>query len=81
MQQKNKEIREIMVEEMIMKDKIIEVMRKGPLTIPEIAEAINKPTDQVVFWIMGMRKYGFITETEEITDDNYYKYELIEKED
>ena len=81
MQQKIKEIREIMAEEMIMRDKIIKVMQKGPLTILEIAEAINKPTDQVIFWIMGMRKYGFITETEQITEDDYYKYKLIEKED
>ena len=81
MQQKIKEIREIMAEEMIMRDKIIKVMQKEPMTIPEIAEAINKPTDQVMFWIMGMRKYGFITETEQITEDDYYKYKLIEKED
>ena len=81
MQQKIKEIREIMAEEMIMRDKIIKVMQKGPLTILEIAEVINKPTDQVMFWIMGMRKYGFIIETEQITEDDYYKYKLIEKED
>jgi len=81
MQQKNKEIQEIMIEEIVMRDRITEVMQKGPATIPEVAKAINKPTDQVMFWIMAMRKYGFIAETEQVTEDDYYKYELIEKED
>ena len=74
-------IREIMIEEMVIRDRIIEFMKKGTATVPEIADAINKPTDQVMFWIMAMRKYGIITETEQVTDDDYYKYELIEKED
>ena len=81
MQQNIKGIREIMIEEIIMRDKIIGFMQKGPMTIPEIAKALNKPADQVMFWVMAMRKYGLIAETEQVTDDDYYKYELIEKED
>jgi len=81
MEQENKELREILTDEIIMRDKIIEIMQKGPATIPEIAKATNKPTYQVMFWMMAMRKYGFIAETEQVTEDDYYKYELIEKED
>lgn len=81
MEQENKELQEILIEEIIMRDEIIEIMQKGPVTIPEIAKATNKPTGQVMFWMMAMRKYGFIAETEQVTEDDYYKYELIEKED
>ena len=32
------------------------------MTIPEIAAAIDAPTHEVVFWVMGMRRYGWLAE-------------------
>jgi len=32
-----------------------------------------------MYWIMALRKYGFIEETDEVTDDGYYKYKLVER--
>lgn len=73
-----RDVREVMREEMVMRDRIIEVMRDGPKTVPEVAQALKRPSDEVVYWIMDMRKYGLIAETEELTEEGYYKYRLVE---
>ncbi len=41
----------------------------GPLTVPEIAAAIGSPTHEVLFWVMGMRRYGTVVEVREPSDD------------
>jgi predicted transcriptional regulator len=69
-----RDLREVIREEMLMRDKIIGVLKDGPRTIPEIAQALGRPSYEVMYWVMGMRKYGYVTETGEITDEGYHKY-------
>ncbi len=69
-----REIREIIREEPVMHPRILEALRSGPLTVPEIAEAIGCPSDEVLFWVMGMRRYGKIREVKEPTVDGYFRY-------
>ena len=49
--------------------------------MPDIAEAIGKPTHEVVLWVMGMRKYGYVAETKETDDDGFYFYAAVVRED
>lgn len=58
------------------KDKIAAVMESGPKSIPEVAKAINLPLAVVTYNIMSLRKFGFIAETDEPNDDDYYLYDL-----
>ena len=76
-----RDIREIIRDEMVMRDRIIEIMKrnKGPMTVPEVAEKLGYPSDEVMYWMMGMRKYGYIEETKDITEDGYFRYELTDK--
>ena len=74
-----RDAREVVREEMMMQGRIIDVMTEGPKTIPEIAEALGSATQEVMYWVMGMRKYNYVTETEEATDEGYYMYTLTEK--
>lgn len=74
-----RDVREIVREEMLMRDKIINILQGGPKTVPEIAEALKCPPHEVMFWVMGMRKYGQVTEAE-LTDEGYYKYTAVAKE-
>ncbi len=74
-----KDKREVIREEMAMRGKITEILRDGPKTVPEVAQALGRPTEEVMFWMMAMRKYALIEETEEITEDGYYKYRLKEE--
>ena len=69
-----REIREIIREEPVMHPRILEALNAGPLTVPEIAQAIGCPADEVLFWVMGMRRYGKIREVKEPTDDGYFRY-------
>ena len=49
-----------------MRGRILEALREDPRTVPEIAEAIGCPTHEVVFWVMGMRRYGWLSEVKGI---------------
>jgi hypothetical protein len=76
----NRDVREIIRDEHLMRRRILEALESGPLTIPEIAEAIGKPAHEVVFWVMGMRKYGHVAEIKEATDEGFYQYQALERE-
>jgi hypothetical protein len=76
-----RDVREIVRDEHLMRRHILKALEAGPLTIPEIAEAIDKPAHEVVFWVMGMRKYGHVAETKETNDDGFYFYAAVTKED
>ena len=48
--------------------------------MPEIAAALERPTHEVMFWVMGLRKYGWLAENKEVNDDGYFRYEAVERE-
>jgi hypothetical protein len=72
--------REIIREEMAMHATILEVLKDGALTVPQLAERIGRPSDEVVFWVMGMRRYGHLIESAEADDDGYFSYASTRKE-
>jgi predicted transcriptional regulator len=76
----NRDVREIIRDEHVMRPRILKVLADGPKTIPEIAGALGCPSHEVVFWVMGMRKYGFVAEIKEVTDEGYYQYQAVVKE-
>lgn len=75
-----RDLREVIRDEMVMKDKILAILKDGPRTVPEISEAMGCPSHEVMFWVMGMRKYGFVSETGEVTDEGYHKYQAAARE-
>ena len=68
--------REVIREEPVMRVRILAALRDGPLTVPEIAAAIGSPTHETVFWVMGMRRYGWLAEIKGATVDGYFQYEV-----
>ncbi|MFI5261626.1 MAG: MarR family transcriptional regulator [Candidatus Limnocylindrales bacterium] len=75
----NRDLREIVREEPVMRPRILAELRDGPRTVPEIATAIACPTHEVVLWVMGMRRYGYVREVKGATDGGYFRYETTEK--
>ena len=73
--------REIIRDEQFMRGRILKVLESGPQTIPQIAEAVGKPSNEVVFWVMGMRKYGWVAEIKEVDDDGYFTYQSVPREE
>ena len=72
---RNRDPREVIREEPVMRPRILAALSAGPRTVPEIAEAIGAPTYEVVFWVMGMRRYGWLAEIKGNTVDGYFQYE------
>ncbi|MHB8985826.1 MAG: MarR family transcriptional regulator, partial [Eubacteriales bacterium] len=60
-----RDLREVIREEMLMRDKIVGILKNGPRTVPEIAQDLGYPSYEVMYWVMGMRKYGYVSETGE----------------
>ena len=75
-----RDLREVIRDEHLMRGRILQALESGPLTIPEIAEAIGKPTQEAVFWVMGMRKYGYVAEIKEANDEGFYLYQTVQRE-
>jgi hypothetical protein len=77
----NRDVREVIRDEHLMRGRILRLLRDGPLTIPEIAAGLARPTFEVTFWVMGMRKYGYVAEIKEATDEGYFQYQAIERDE
>ena len=77
----DRDTREIIRDEHLMTRRVLEALESGPCTIPQIAEAIGRPTHEVMFWVMGMRKYGHVVEGREADDEGFFLYEAVTKEE
>ena len=76
----NRSVREIVRDEQVMRRRILAALEDGPLTVPEIATAVQRPSHEVMFWVMGLRKYGWLAEIKEVTDEGYFRYQVVERE-
>ncbi len=70
--------REVIREEPLMHRPILDALAAGPLTVPEIADAIGRPAHETLYWVMGMRRYRKLVELPEPTDEGYFRYEVRE---
>ena len=58
------------------KKMILESLKEEPKTVPEIADEINIPVDEVTFCLMSLRKFGNV-EVDDIDDmDEFFYYKL-----
>jgi len=69
-----REPREVIREELLMHAPILAAVADGPMTVPQIAESVDAPAHEVVYWVMGMRRYGLLVESKEADDDGYFSY-------
>jgi predicted transcriptional regulator len=76
-----RDLNEILRDEMFMQDKIKSLLQAGPKTISEIATELGYPSNEVMIWVMSMRRYGIITEIPKERVDDYYRYRLHNEED
>jgi predicted Rossmann fold nucleotide-binding protein DprA/Smf involved in DNA uptake len=75
-----RDTREVIRDEHVMRPVILAALAAGPLTVPQIAEAIDQPVREVVFWVMGMRKYGHVVDAE-ADEDGDLLYRAVEAHD
>ncbi len=67
---------DVMREEGLARRRIAAVLAGGPRTIPEIAEALGRPSHEVTLWVMALRRYGVLEELPKPKADDYYTYRL-----
>lgn len=56
--------------------KILQALGSGQLSVPEIAGQTKIPVQEVTYRLMSLRKYGYVKDTNEINEDDYYEYAL-----
>lgn len=61
----------------VIRRKILAALKKEPMTVPELARAVELPTHEVFWHVVGMKKYGKVAESEQV--DGYFKYELVDQ--
>ena len=58
------------------KKQILDALKDQDLTVMQLTEKLNMPSDEVVYYLMSLVKYGFV-KTGDIDDmDEYYTYKL-----
>ena len=72
-----RDVREVIRDEPLIRGRLLELLAEGPLTVPELAAAGGFPEDEVTAWIMGLRKYGWVSE--QGTDGDYFRYARVER--
>ncbi len=76
----HRDVREIIRDEHLIRARILAALEEGPQTVPQLAEALGKPTHEIVFWVMGMRKYGYVAEIKEATEEGYFLYRAVPRD-
>ena len=61
----------------VTRKRITEALQNEPKTVPELAHEIDQPSHEVLWHVMGMKKYGKVIEAEQV--DGYFKYQLIDE--
>ena len=73
-QTKERDLAEVLRDEMVMHGRIQDLLREEPRTIPELADALGSPEWEVMIWVMAMIRYGLLTELPKARGDDYFQY-------
>lgn len=57
--------------------KLSEALSESPKTVPELAKETGIPTEQVLWRLTSMKKYGKVAEGDQ--DGDYFKYALLKE--
>jgi predicted Rossmann fold nucleotide-binding protein DprA/Smf involved in DNA uptake len=57
--------------------KISTELSQGPRTVPDLARSVGLPTDETLWYLMALKKYGKVAEGAKRRGESYYPYELI----
>ena len=76
-----RDLGEVLRDEMVMHDKIEALLREGDKTVPELAEGLGYPAHEVMYWLMGMRRFSNVEEVGRADEDGYFKYTLVSEKE
>jgi predicted ArsR family transcriptional regulator len=71
--------RETARQEFAVRRRLLALLReRGPLTVPEIAGALDLPPADILWWLMGLVRYNQVKAGEKADDEGYYRYAISE---
>ncbi|MGP8248055.1 MAG: MarR family transcriptional regulator [Bryobacteraceae bacterium] len=70
--------REVLRDAFPMRDRIADLLREGPQTVPGLAAALRAPTHEVLLWLAAMLRYGVVEAKGKANQEGYYSYALKE---
>lgn len=70
-----RDLSEVLRDGMANSQRILEELRRGPKTIPELAEVLRAPPREVLLWVMALRRYGRVSDLPKAPTDEYYRYQ------
>jgi hypothetical protein len=76
-----RDIQEVVHDEMIMKDRIATLLKDGPHTIVELAASLGYPSHEVTIWLFAMQRYGAVEAVGKPDVDGYFRYGLVKRQD
>jgi predicted Rossmann fold nucleotide-binding protein DprA/Smf involved in DNA uptake len=72
-----RDLREVVRDEPLMRDRLLALLADGPLTVSELAAAAGLPEPEVMVWVMGMRKYGQVVDEKGPGPTFEYRYSAV----
>ncbi len=73
----SREIREVIRDEPLMRDRLLALLAGGPLTVSELATAADLPAEEVMVWMMGLRRFGLVAEEKATARATEYRYAAV----
>lgn len=62
-------------DEMWLQRKILALLdQKGPQTVTEISQALQWPCDEIMMYVMAMRRYDLVEEVPKKRREKYFRY-------
>ena len=61
----------------VIRRRITKALQGEPMTVPELADHLDVPSSEVLWYVMGMKKYGKVIEAEQA--GSYFKYRLADE--
>jgi len=72
-----RDIREVIRDEPLMSDRLLALLADGPKTVAELAATADLPAEEVMVWVMGLRKYGHVVEEKGSGRAAEYRYAVV----
>ncbi len=73
----SRDIREVIRDEPLMGDRLLALLADGPKTVPELAAVAGLPAEEVMVWVMGLRRYGRVVEEKAGGRAGEYRYSVV----
>ncbi|HTQ10354.1 MAG TPA: hypothetical protein VMI31_09810 [Fimbriimonadaceae bacterium] len=70
--------REVLRDAYPMQDRIAALLQDRPRTVPELAESLEAPSDEVFIWLAAMLRYGAVEPVGRANSEGYFTYALKE---